>query len=186
MDGCLLPKQFQDYLGQPFSPESWPASSIRLFILHQLRWHQIWTNQDEPVWKIMEIHAGSLQQVCHLVFVASFLKVVTVNQNHTIGSNFPKKVQLRPYIAFLLVCLQVFKEMGVPQIRNPNLLPQIRSYHSKIALIGCGPSSISCASFLARLGYDDITIFEKQRFIGGLRSVITLTRGSYSEFSSCI
>lgn len=85
--------------------------------------------------------------------------------------------------------LQVFKQMGVPQIRNPDLPPpnQIpESYHSKIALIGCGPASISCASFLARLGYDDITIFEKQRFIGGLRSVITLTRGSYSEFSSCI
>ncbi|XP_067234865.1 dihydropyrimidine dehydrogenase [NADP(+)] isoform X6 [Chanodichthys erythropterus] len=68
---------------------------------------------------------------------------------------------------------EVFKEMGVPQIRNPNLMPpgQIpESYHSKIALIGCGPSSISCASFLARLGYDDITIFEKQRFIGGLSS----------------
>lgn len=132
----------------------------------------------------MEIHAG-----LNWFFSASFLKVVTVNQNHTIGSSFPKKVQLRLYIAFLLVCLQVFKEMGVPQIRNPNLMPpgQIpESYHSKIALIGCGPSSISCASFLARLGYDNITIFEKQRFIGGLRSVITLTRGSYSEFSSCI
>ncbi|KAL1248457.1 hypothetical protein QQF64_021775, partial [Cirrhinus molitorella] len=68
---------------------------------------------------------------------------------------------------------EVFKQMGVPQMRNPNLLPphQIpESYHSKIALIGCGPASISCASFLARLGYNDITIFEKQRFIGGLSS----------------
>uniref|UniRef100_A0A672SFL4 Dihydropyrimidine dehydrogenase [NADP(+)] n=1 Tax=Sinocyclocheilus grahami TaxID=75366 RepID=A0A672SFL4_SINGR len=68
---------------------------------------------------------------------------------------------------------EVFKQMGVPQIRNPDLPPpdQIpESYHSKIALIGCGPASISCGSFLARLGYDDITIFEKQRFIGGLSS----------------
>ncbi|XP_052399154.1 dihydropyrimidine dehydrogenase [NADP(+)] isoform X1 [Carassius gibelio] len=68
---------------------------------------------------------------------------------------------------------EVFKQMGVPQIRNPDLPPpdQIpESYHSKIALIGCGPASVSCASFLARLGYDDITIFEKQRFIGGLSS----------------
>uniref|UniRef100_A0A8C2K8V7 Dihydroprymidine dehydrogenase domain-containing protein n=1 Tax=Cyprinus carpio TaxID=7962 RepID=A0A8C2K8V7_CYPCA len=84
---------------------------------------------------------------------------------------------------------EVFKQMGVPQTLNPDLLSphQIpESYHSKIALTGCGPASISCASFLARLGYDDITIFEKQRFIGGLRSVITLTHGSYSEFSSCI
>ncbi|KTG44738.1 hypothetical protein cypCar_00006089 [Cyprinus carpio] len=63
--------------------------------------------------------------------------------------------------------------MGVPQTLNPDLLSphQIpESYHSKIALTGCGPASISCASFLARLGYDDITIFEKQRFIGGLSS----------------
>uniref|UniRef100_A0A671MDE4 Dihydropyrimidine dehydrogenase a, tandem duplicate 3 n=1 Tax=Sinocyclocheilus anshuiensis TaxID=1608454 RepID=A0A671MDE4_9TELE len=84
---------------------------------------------------------------------------------------------------------EVFKQMGVPQIQNPDLPPphQIpESYHTKIALIGCGPASISCASFLARLGYDDITVFEKQRFIGGLRSVINLTHGSYSEFSSCI
>uniref|UniRef100_A0A672Q2K2 Dihydropyrimidine dehydrogenase a, tandem duplicate 1 n=1 Tax=Sinocyclocheilus grahami TaxID=75366 RepID=A0A672Q2K2_SINGR len=83
----------------------------------------------------------------------------------------------------------VFKQMGVSQIRNPDLPPphQIpESYHTKIVLIGCGPASISCASFLAHLGYDDITIFEKQRFIGGLRSVINLTHGSYSEFSSCI
>lgn len=92
-------------------------------------------------------------------------------------------------IIFLLLCLQVFKQMGVPQIRNPDLPPTDQmpeSYHSKIALIGCGPASISCASFLARLGYDNISVFEKQRFIGGLRSVITLTCGSYSEFSSCI
>lgn len=79
--------------------------------------------------------------------------------------------------------------MGVPQIRNPDLpssdqIPE--SYHSKIALIGSDPARISCASFLARLGYDDITILEKEKFIGGLRSVITLTCGSYSEFSSCI
>jgi ribulose 1,5-bisphosphate synthetase/thiazole synthase len=38
----------------------------------------------------------------------------------------------------------------------------------QIALIGCGPASISCATFLARLGYSDITIFEKDDTIGGL------------------
>ncbi|KJH46085.1 hypothetical protein DICVIV_07855 [Dictyocaulus viviparus] len=35
---------------------------------------------------------------------------------------------------------------------------------------GCGPASISCASFLARLGYTDITIYEKQQYVGGLSS----------------
>jgi dihydropyrimidine dehydrogenase (NADP+) len=66
----------------------------------------------------------------------------------------------------------MFMEMKIPQIRDPNLpaledLPE--SYHAKIALFGCGPASISCATFLARLGYTNLTVFEKQDFIGGLR-----------------
>jgi len=36
-------------------------------------------------------------------------------------------------------------------------------------MIGCGPASISCATYLARLGYSDITIFEKSEYVGGLR-----------------
>lgn len=68
---------------------------------------------------------------------------------------------------------EMFKEMRVPQIRDPGLpsleeLPE--SYRSKIALIGCGPASISCATFLARLGYSNITIFEKKPYTGGLSS----------------
>ncbi|XP_077308996.1 dihydropyrimidine dehydrogenase [NADP(+)] [Lithobates pipiens] len=66
---------------------------------------------------------------------------------------------------------EVFKAMKVPQIRNP-MLPPVEdmpvSYKTRIALIGAGPASISCASFLARLGYFDITVFEKQNFAGGL------------------
>uniref|UniRef100_A0A3Q1IIH2 Dihydropyrimidine dehydrogenase [NADP(+)] n=1 Tax=Anabas testudineus TaxID=64144 RepID=A0A3Q1IIH2_ANATE len=67
--------------------------------------------------------------------------------------------------------VEVFSKMGIAQMRNPKLPPandMPESYHSPIALIGCGPASISCASFLARLGYDNITIFEKQKYIGGL------------------
>uniref|UniRef100_W5MNS6 Dihydropyrimidine dehydrogenase [NADP(+)] n=1 Tax=Lepisosteus oculatus TaxID=7918 RepID=W5MNS6_LEPOC len=64
---------------------------------------------------------------------------------------------------------EIFSTMGIPQIRNPNLSDKMHeSFHTKIALIGCGPASISCASFLGRLGYDDITIFEKQKYVGGL------------------
>uniref|UniRef100_A0AAQ5Y387 Dihydropyrimidine dehydrogenase [NADP(+)] n=1 Tax=Amphiprion ocellaris TaxID=80972 RepID=A0AAQ5Y387_AMPOC len=69
---------------------------------------------------------------------------------------------------------EVFSKMGIPQIRNPELPPaneMPESYHSPIALIGCGPASISCASFLARLGYDNVTIFEKQKYTGGLRYI---------------
>lgn len=74
------------------------------------------------------------------------------------------------------ILTQVFKEMRIPQIRDPSLPSQSElpeSYKSKIALIGCGPASISCATFLARLGYSDITVFERENFIGGLRYAIT-------------
>ena len=66
----------------------------------------------------------------------------------------------------------MFMKMKIPQIRDPSLLPLEdlpESYKAKIALFGCGPASISCATFLARLGYSDLTIFEKQDYIGGLR-----------------
>ncbi|KAM9686275.1 dihydropyrimidine dehydrogenase [NADP(+)] isoform 7-T7 [Trichechus inunguis] len=66
---------------------------------------------------------------------------------------------------------EVFKAMNIPQIRNPSLPPPEKmpeAYSAKIALFGGGPASISCASFLARLGYSDITIFEKQEYVGGL------------------
>ena len=43
-----------------------------------------------------------------------------------------------------------------------------------MALIGCGPASISCATFLARLGYTNLTVFEKEYYMGGLRYLITL------------
>jgi len=68
--------------------------------------------------------------------------------------------------------MQVFKEMKVPQIRDPSVptadkLPD--TYKAKIALFGCGPASISCATFLARLGYSNLTVFEKREYVGGLR-----------------
>lgn len=58
--------------------------------------------------------------------------------------------------------------MNIPQIRIPN--QTVPYANTKIALIGCGPASLSCATFLARIGYDDITIFEKEKYIGGLSS----------------
>lgn len=66
--------------------------------------------------------------------------------------------------------LEVFKNMKIPQIRDPSLhTDHLENYTTpSIALIGCGPSSISCATFLARLGYVNIDIFEKEDFSGGL------------------
>ena len=66
----------------------------------------------------------------------------------------------------------MFMKMNIPQIRDPSLIPLDKlpnSYRAKIALFGCGPASISCATFLGRLGYSDLTIFEKEQYIGGLR-----------------
>ncbi|XP_023247062.1 dihydropyrimidine dehydrogenase [NADP(+)] isoform X2 [Copidosoma floridanum] len=60
----------------------------------------------------------------------------------------------------------IFKQMNVPQTRIPG--QSVPHSATKIAMIGCGPASLSCATFLARLGYDDITIFEKDKFYGGL------------------
>ena len=43
-------------------------------------------------------------------------------------------------------------------------------FRQKVALLGCGPASMSCATFLARLGYNDVTIFEKEEWVGGLNT----------------
>lgn len=64
--------------------------------------------------------------------------------------------------------MDVFKQMNIPQMRIPN--QTVPHANTKIALLGCGPASLSCATFLARLGYNDITIFEKEKYIGGLSS----------------
>jgi len=69
---------------------------------------------------------------------------------------------------------EVFKKMKIKQIRDPSLTPINQlppSYKAKIVLVGCGPASISCATFLARLGYQDITVLEKNDFSGGLSSL---------------
>lgn len=60
----------------------------------------------------------------------------------------------------------VFKQMGIRQIVPPNTQP----LSSKIVLFGAGPASLSCATFLGRLGYKDITIYEKRQALGGLSS----------------
>jgi dihydropyrimidine dehydrogenase (NADP+) len=52
----------------------------------------------------------------------------------------------------------------------PRSGPLPDSYKSKVALLGCGPASISCGTFLARLGYSDVTIYEKEEFTGGLNT----------------
>lgn len=69
--------------------------------------------------------------------------------------------------------VEMFKKMRLRQIRDPHAPPLESLPHSfkqPIALIGCGPATISCASFLARMGYSDIEIYEKNEYLGGLSS----------------
>lgn len=69
--------------------------------------------------------------------------------------------------------VEVFKKMNVQQIRDPSLPPVDtlpESYRAKIAIVGCGPAGISCGTFLGRLGYTNVTVFEKENFVGGLSS----------------
>ncbi|KAG6449002.1 hypothetical protein O3G_MSEX005801 [Manduca sexta] len=66
--------------------------------------------------------------------------------------------------------VDVFMKMGIPQTLDPNTKPLPKGGDQKIALIGGGPASISCACFLARLGYKNITVYEKEKYFGGLSS----------------
>uniref|UniRef100_A0A914BUW6 Dihydropyrimidine dehydrogenase [NADP(+)] n=2 Tax=Acrobeloides nanus TaxID=290746 RepID=A0A914BUW6_9BILA len=64
---------------------------------------------------------------------------------------------------------EIFMKMNIRQIVSREIEESRNEAHKEpIALLGCGPASISCATFLARLGYTDVTIYEKQDFIGGL------------------
>lgn len=65
---------------------------------------------------------------------------------------------------------EVFKRMGLKQILSPDLTPLKKHANSPIALLGGGPASLSCATFLARLGYKNLTIYEKRSYLGGLSS----------------
>ncbi|XP_034946599.1 dihydropyrimidine dehydrogenase [NADP(+)] [Chelonus insularis] len=64
--------------------------------------------------------------------------------------------------------VEMFKKMNIKQTRIPGQF--VPFSNTKIALLGCGPASLSCATYLARLGYDNLTIFEKDSFTGGLSS----------------
>merc|ERR1719450_278786 len=67
--------------------------------------------------------------------------------------------------------VEMFKKMKIAQILPPDVpSPLPESYQAKIGLLGCGPASISAATFLGRLGYNDVTIFEKEDYVGGLNT----------------
>ena len=47
-----------------------------------------------------------------------------------------------------------------------------RRFSDKIAIAGSGPASVSCATYLSRIGYSDVTIFERASHPGGVPSWI--------------
>ena len=59
----------------------------------------------------------------------------------------------------------------VPKLRNPRGVP----YSEKIAVIGSGPAGLSCAYYLARMGYP-VTVFEKEERLGGLLRTVHAER----------
>ncbi|VDO03044.1 unnamed protein product [Rodentolepis nana] len=70
--------------------------------------------------------------------------------------------------------VEAFANMNVPQIVDPEIIKSTKNdphYDTKIALIGCGPASISCATYLARLGYRQVHIFERSKSLGGISTV---------------
>lgn len=41
-------------------------------------------------------------------------------------------------------------------------------YTDKIAIIGSGPAGLTCAYYLSNMGYDNVTVFEKETNVGGM------------------
>jgi dihydropyrimidine dehydrogenase (NADP+) len=74
---------------------------------------------------------------------------------------------------------RTFAQMRVPQIRHPD----VKDIDWPIALVGCGPSSLSCATYLARLGYKNVSIYERHENTGGGIQAIDLPeyRLSYDD-----
>ena len=64
------------------------------------------------------------------------------------------------------------KDRYIPPIRSRK---SSKSYEEKMAVIGAGPAGLSCAFFLANMGYP-VTVFEKEEKLGGM---LTLGIPSY-------
>ena len=46
--------------------------------------------------------------------------------------------------------------------------PIDKDYEEKVAIIGAGPAGLSCASYLARMGYVNVTVFDRNPAPGGM------------------
>ena len=55
----------------------------------------------------------------------------------------------------------------IPPVKNFNPDPDFR-YPEKIAVIGAGPAGLSCAFYLANMGYSNVTVFDRNPVPGGM------------------
>lgn len=61
-----------------------------------------------------------------------------------------------------------FMKWGVKQISTADTSANPEPFAQPIAIVGAGPAGLSCANYLGRLGYKNVTIFEKMDHPGGL------------------
>ena len=55
----------------------------------------------------------------------------------------------------------------IPPVKNFNSDPDAR-FPEKIAVIGAGPAGMSCAFYLANMGYENVTVFDRNPAPGGM------------------
>ena len=55
----------------------------------------------------------------------------------------------------------------IPPVKNFNSDPDAR-FSQKIAVIGAGPAGMSCAYYLANMGYENVTVFDRNPVPGGM------------------
>lgn len=54
----------------------------------------------------------------------------------------------------------------IPPLKN--FKPDFSKYPEKIAVIGAGPAGMSCAFYLANMGYENVTVFDRNPVPGGM------------------
>ena len=54
----------------------------------------------------------------------------------------------------------------IPPIKN--FRPTLEKFPEKIAIIGAGPAGMSCAYYLAMMGYESVTVFDRNAVPGGM------------------
>ncbi|MBQ7743222.1 MAG: FAD-dependent oxidoreductase [Lachnospiraceae bacterium] len=59
------------------------------------------------------------------------------------------------------------KRVAIEKSKNPSLPPKAEKTGKKVAIIGGGPSGLSCAYYLTIMGHD-VTVYEQRKKLGGM------------------